>query len=168
MHQVPQFQLAHGIPCLQRTLGHKLLRTWGWLFLWLGTSVWSWQRNRLVSSLAWRCSFIPVVLRWYKISKWRIWFTDWGWSGHPVLATVNSLYCGHPRDRELVSLIARVRNSGNLFQSVIYFCRGFSYCPYYRDARKVRVDCSTVIKTSFQQPNFWFSGQNPIRSISRH
>ena len=24
---------------------------------------------------------------------------------------------GHPRDRELVSFIARVRNSGNLFQS---------------------------------------------------
>ena len=34
-----------------------------------------------------------------------------------MLFTVNSLYCGHPWDRELVSLIARVRNSGNLFQS---------------------------------------------------
>ena len=33
-------------------------------------------------------------------------------------STVNSLYCGHPRDRELVSLIARVRKSGNLFISV--------------------------------------------------
>ena len=31
--------------------------------------------------------------------------------------TVNSLYCGHPRNRELVYLIARVRNSRNLFQS---------------------------------------------------
>ena len=31
--------------------------------------------------------------------------------------TVNSLYCGHLLDRELVSLIARVRNSGNLVQS---------------------------------------------------
>ena len=36
--------------------------------------------------------------------------------------TVNSLYCGHPRDRELVSLITRVRNSGIYFSqtSVIY------------------------------------------------
>ena len=45
------------------------------------------------------------------------------------------LYCGHPRDRKLLSLIARVRNSGNLFQSnqyVIYFCQGFSCCPHYR------------------------------------
>ena len=45
--------------------------------------------------------------------------------------TVNSLYCGHPRDHELVSLIARV---GIYFSqtSVLYFCRGFSCCPYYR------------------------------------
>ena len=52
--------------------------------------------------------------------------------------TVNFLYCRHPRDRELVSLIARVCNSGNLFQSksVIYFCRGFSCCPYYRGVRR--------------------------------
>ena len=27
------------------------------------------------------------------------------------------LTCGHPQDHELVSLIARVRNTGNLFQS---------------------------------------------------
>ena len=31
--------------------------------------------------------------------------------------TVNSLYCGHPWDRELVPLIVRVRNYKNLFQS---------------------------------------------------
>ena len=31
--------------------------------------------------------------------------------------TVNSLYCRHPQDRKLVSLIARVHNSGNLVQS---------------------------------------------------
>ena len=31
--------------------------------------------------------------------------------------TVNSLNCGHPWDQELMSLIARVFNSGNLFQS---------------------------------------------------
>ena len=30
---------------------------------------------------------------------------------------VNSLYWGHPRDRKLVSLIARVRNGGNSLQS---------------------------------------------------
>ena len=30
--------------------------------------------------------------------------------------TVNSLCCGHPLDRELVSLIAGDRNSRNLFQ----------------------------------------------------
>ena len=40
--------------------------------------------------------------------------------------TVKSFYCVHPRDGELVSLIARVRNGGNLFQStsVIYFLPG--------------------------------------------
>ena len=37
--------------------------------------------------------------------------------GNVFHSTVNSLYCGHPRDRELVSLIARVRSSRNLFQS---------------------------------------------------
>ena len=34
-----------------------------------------------------------------------------------LVSTVNSLYCGHCRDLELVSLLARVRNSGSLFQS---------------------------------------------------
>ena len=48
--------------------------------------------------------------------------------------TVNSLYCRHPQDLEVASLIAKVRNSENLFQmSVIKFCLGFSCCPYYRD-----------------------------------
>ena len=28
------------------------------------------------------------------------------------LSTVNSRYCGHSRDRDLVSVLARVRNSG--------------------------------------------------------
>ena len=43
--------------------------------------------------------------------------------------TVSALYCGHSRDRELVSLIV-----GMYFNqtSVIYFCRGFSRYPYYR------------------------------------
>ena len=31
--------------------------------------------------------------------------------------TVNSRYSGHPRDRDLVSVIGRVRNNGSLFQS---------------------------------------------------
>ena len=31
--------------------------------------------------------------------------------------TVNSLYSGHCRDLELMSSLARVRNSGSLFQS---------------------------------------------------
>ena len=37
--------------------------------------------------------------------------------------TVNSLYCGHCRDLELVSSLARVCNSGSLFQS--YVCNLF-------------------------------------------
>ena len=46
----------------------------------------------------------------------------------------NSLYCGPPRVRELVLLMARVRNSGIYFSQtfVIFLCRGFSCCPYYR------------------------------------
>ena len=38
---------------------------------------------------------------------------------------VNSLYYGHPRDRGLVSLKARVRNSGNLFQANVSLCNLF-------------------------------------------
>ena len=34
-----------------------------------------------------------------------------------ILNTVNSLYSGHCRDLKLVSSLARVRNSGSLFQS---------------------------------------------------
>ena len=34
-----------------------------------------------------------------------------------LLNTVNSLNYGHPRDRELVSLIAKVSDNRNLFQS---------------------------------------------------
>ena len=37
--------------------------------------------------------------------------------------TVNSLYSGHGRDLKLVSSVARVRNSGSLFQS--NFCNSF-------------------------------------------
>ena len=57
------------------------------------------------------------------------------------LGTVNSLYCGHPRDRELASVIARVHNSRNLFQSnVCYlFLPGFSCCLYCRGVRNSEV-----------------------------
>ena len=37
-----------------------------------------------------------------------------------VSCTVNPRYCGHSRDRELVSSIERVRNNGRLFQSNVY------------------------------------------------
>ena len=53
-------------------------------------------------------------------------------------STVNSLYCGHPRDRELVSLIARVRNSVNLFQSNV--CNLFLPPGDSATARIVRVN----------------------------
>ena len=51
--------------------------------------------------------------------------------------TVNSLYSGHCRDLKLVSFVARVRNSGSLFQSNvcnlflpgIYLLSVLSGCP---------------------------------------
>ena len=51
--------------------------------------------------------------------------------------TVNSLYSGHCRDLKLVSSVARVRNSGSLFQSNVcnFFCPEFICCPYYRGVR---------------------------------
>ena len=60
-----------------------------------------------------------------------------------LLNTVNSLYSGQCRDLELVSLLARVRKSESLFQSILcnFFYRGFSCCPYYRGVRKAKVDC---------------------------
>ena len=74
---------------------------------------------------------------------------------HAILGTtyctVNSLYCGHPQDHDLASLIARVRNNRlTLFQpnSVIYFCWRFSCCPYHQGVHnsevfaKGRIDCS--------------------------
>ena len=51
--------------------------------------------------------------------------------------TVNFLYSGHCRDLKLVSSVARVRNSGSLFQSNVcnFFCPEFICCPYYRGVR---------------------------------
>ena len=41
------------------------------------------------------------------------------------------------------NLLARVSSSGSFFSqmSVIYFCLGFSCCPYYWGDRKARDDC---------------------------
>ena len=52
--------------------------------------------------------------------------------------TVNSLYSGHRRDLKLVSSLARVRNSGNLFQSNVcnlFFPGIYSCCPFYWGVR---------------------------------
>ena len=54
-----------------------------------------------------------------------------------IPSTVNSLYSGHCRDLKLVSSVARVRNSGSLFQSNvcnlflpgIYLLSVLSRCP---------------------------------------
>ena len=55
--------------------------------------------------------------------------------------TVNTLYCRHPWGCELVTSIARVRNSGNLFQSTVcnLILREFSCSPYYRGVRNSEV-----------------------------
>ena len=55
----------------------------------------------------------------------------------PLFTTVNSLYSGNCSDLKLVSSLARVRNSGSLFQSNVctYFCPGFSCFPYHQGVR---------------------------------
>ena len=56
--------------------------------------------------------------------------------------TVNSPYCGHPRDRELVSLIQREFVIAGIYfsqSSVLYFCRVFSCCPYNQGVRNSEV-----------------------------
>ena len=70
---------------------------------------------------------------WDLKTWWDLWLKVCSGCGMPKIATVNSLYCRHWRDLELVSSLARVRNSRNFFcqRSVIYFCLGFSCCPYY-------------------------------------
>ena len=50
--------------------------------------------------------------------------------------TVSSLYCGHPLAHKLLSSIAGIYFSQT---SVIYFCRGFSCCPYYQGVRNSEV-----------------------------
>ena len=65
--------------------------------------------------------------------------------------TVNSIYCGHCRDLELVSSLARVRNSESLFQSNVcnLFSPGIqllvsvlSECPLQRGVFEARVGCN--------------------------
>ena len=54
----------------------------------------------------------------------------------------NTFNSGHPRDQELLSLIARVRNEREFITvqtSVIYVCRGSICCPYYRGVRNSEV-----------------------------
>ena len=67
----------------------------------------------------------------------------WEYKGGNAPCTVNSLYCGHPRDQELVPLVTRVHNSGNLFQSNVCnsFLPGVSCCPYYQGV------CSSEMST---------------------
>ena len=62
------------------------------------------------------------------------------WYGYVYFTkvTVNSLYWGHCRDLELVSWWAGVRVIAGVYFSqtrFIYFCPGFSFCPYYRGVR---------------------------------
>ena len=56
-------------------------------------------------------------------------------------STVNSLYCGHLRDCELVSFIVRVHSHRNFIQSNVcnLSLRGFSCCPYYWGVRNSKV-----------------------------
>ena len=56
----------------------------------------------------------------------------WGWGGGGGVFNLSK-----------TNLLARVRSSGSFFSqmSVIYFCLGFSCCPYYWGDRKERDDC---------------------------
>ena len=71
-----------------------------------------------------RCGSLQILSLPFRFSGKEGSFT----ANHVVPTTVNSLYCLHPWDRELVFSIARVRNSGTLFPSNIcnLFCQGFS------------------------------------------
>ena len=68
-----------------------------------------------------------------------------------VRNTVKSLYSGHCRDLDLVSSLVRVAGNYISQTCVIYFCPGFSCCPYYRmsviaaGVRKARVDCIPIL-----------------------
>ena len=81
---------------------------------------------------------------WFSPKTAEYWYALWLiglWRGSHCMSvygsffesTVPSLYCGHCRDLQLVSSLARVRNSRSLFQSNV--CLAFSCCPYYRSVR---------------------------------
>ena len=68
--------------------------------------------------------------------------------------TVNSLYSGHRRDLKLVSSLARVRNSGNLFQSNVcnlFFPGIYSCCPFYWGVRYSEVSARRELTVSTYQ-----------------
>ena len=89
----------------------------------------------------WKIYFLPIHR--YDTIQTRIFFRKKKTSKHltiffpEAVNTVNSLYSGHCRDLKLVSSVARVRNSGSLFQSNVcnFFCPEFICCPYYRGVR---------------------------------
>ena len=60
------------------------------------------------------------------------------------LNTVNPLHSGHCKDLELASSWRESVIKDVYFSqtSVIHFCLGFSYCPFYRGVRKARVEFS--------------------------
>ena len=60
--------------------------------------------------------------------------------------TVNSLYRKHCRDLELVSSLVRAHKSGSPFQSNVYFCLGFSCCPYHQGAHYSGVSARRELK----------------------
>ena len=75
-----------------------------------------------------------------------------------LISVIDVLYCGHPRDRELVSSIAGVYFSQTY---VLYFCRGFSCCPYYRGVRNSEVSassfCTWKCKSPFPETQFFWT-----------
>ena len=52
-----------------------------------------------------------LLYAWIYRNKWLAFFIALN-DLKKLLSTVNSRYCGHSRDRNLVSVLARVRNSG--------------------------------------------------------
>ena len=49
-------------------------------------------------------------------------------------STVDSRYCGHPRGEDLVSVIARVRNSGVREKKKLFALKLMKYCVKVPDA----------------------------------
>ena len=70
-------------------------------------------------------------------------------------------YSRHSRDLEFVSWLARVHNSWSLFQSnvcnLFFFCRRFSYCPFYRCVSYSGVSARQELTVQVQHPNQWIT-----------